>query len=253
MKSVFASGVAQHEVFTGFIEHFATRGEILAAGKRNTIKLFRHDDKVYAVKSFRKPNIFNAVAYGFLRKSKARRSFEFAQRLLELGIGTPAPIAYFEERGLLFGRSFYCSEYLVPDLLFKDLVAQPNYPDGETILRQFTKFSFDLHEKGVEFLDHTPGNTLIFKKDEGRYTFMLVDLNRMLFNRKLSFAQRMKNLCRLTPRRDMIVTMANEYAAHYKLPETRVFDLLWNCTCAFQKAFQRKKDIKRKLGLAKDS
>lgn len=252
MKSVFADGVSRRDVFTGFIQNFETTGRILVEGRRNTIKLFDFEGKTYAVKSFRKPNIFNAVAYGFLRKSKARRSFEFAERLIALGIGTPAPIAYFEERHLLFGRSYYCSEFILPDLLFKDLVADPAYPDHDNILRQFTAFSFRLHEKKVEFLDHTPGNTLIMKKENGRYDFLLVDLNRMMFNRELSFDQRMKNICRLTPRRDMIDVMADEYARLYQRPKQEVFDKLWDFTCAFQKAFQRKKDLKRKLGLAKN-
>ena len=46
----------------------------------------------------------------------------------------------------------------------KELVEIPDFPDHDTILRQFTRFSFNLHEKGIEFLDHSPGNTLIKKK-----------------------------------------------------------------------------------------
>jgi hypothetical protein len=38
---------------------------------------------------------------------------------------------------------------------FRELVEVPDYPDHENILRQFTKFTFNLHEKGIEFLDHS--------------------------------------------------------------------------------------------------
>jgi hypothetical protein len=36
-----------------------------------------------------------------------------------------------------------------------------------------------MHEASINFLDHSPGNTLIVKKSEGKYDFYLVDLNRM--------------------------------------------------------------------------
>ncbi|GHA43899.1 hypothetical protein GCM10007103_26390 [Salinimicrobium marinum] len=102
-----------------------------------------------------------------------------------------------------------------------------------------------LHEKEVEFLDHSPGNTLIKKKGEG-YLFSLVDLNRMNF-RSLDFDTRMKNLSRLTPKKEMIVIIANEYAKLFKKPEAEVFEKLWFYTTDFQARFQRKKILKKKL------
>lgn len=249
MKSVFAAEILNVADIKGFIDNFENEGKILVKGRRNTIKLFEKNGITYAVKSFRKPNIFNAVAYGLLRKSKARRSFEFAEQLLKLNIGTPKPIAYFEERSIFFGKSYYCSLFEKSDLLFKDLVAQPNLQNHELILRAFTRFTFDLHEKKVEFFDHTPGNTLINIQENGAISFLLVDLNRMAFNRPMSLDQRMKNMCRLTPSRPMIEIMAEEYARLCNRTYTEVFDKLWHYTCNFQRAFHRKKNLKRKLGL----
>ena len=54
--------------------------------------------------------------------------------------------------------------------------------ENEIILRQFIRFSYLLHQKGIEFLDNSPGNTLIKKNEKGVYDFYLVDLNRMKFH-----------------------------------------------------------------------
>ena len=70
------------------IESFQEEGEKLGNGDRNEIKLFKCEDGlILNIKSFKVPNLINQVAYKHLRKSKARRSFEYAQKLQELGIG----------------------------------------------------------------------------------------------------------------------------------------------------------------------
>src|SRR5690606_34637350 len=119
--------------------------------------------------------------------------------------------------------------------------------DHDNILRQFTRFSFGLHEKGIEFLDHSPGNTLIKNLGNGNYEFFLVDLNRMQFHESMPFELRMKNLCRLTPKKEMVAVMSNEYAKLSGMPESTVFETLWKLTAAFQFRFYRKKRIKKKL------
>jgi hypothetical protein len=236
------------------ISHFDTEGEIFVKGKRNSIKLFDLNGLTVNVKSFRTPNIINKPVYRFFRKSKAQRSYEFALILQEKGIGTPQPIGYFENFSLLgLKDSYYMSRQLTPDLTFRELVEIPDYPDHENILRQFTAFSFLLHEKGIEFTDHSPGNTLIKKTAEGRYEFYLVDLNRMNFHDTLNFNLRMENLKKLTPKQDMVAIMSNEYAKLYNKPEAEIFEKLWKLTSDFQKKFWRKKRIKQKLKLNKNT
>ncbi|WP_159800256.1 lipopolysaccharide kinase InaA family protein [Flavobacterium sp. MK4S-17] len=234
------------------IADFTHTGEVLVKGKRNVIKLFTINGQVINVKSFRMPNLINKIVYRFFRKSKARRSFEFAKRLLENNIGTPKPIAYFENYDAVgLTDSYYVCEHLYPDLTYRELVADPDYPEHEIILRQFTQFSFRLHEKGIEFKDHSPGNTLIVKRGEGIYDFYLVDLNRMEFHAAMSFDQRMENLKRLTPKKEMVAVMSNEYAKLYGRAEAEVFEKLWQKTTAFQEKFRRKKRLKSKLGIGK--
>jgi len=230
------------------IKRFSSTGELFGNGDRNKIKLFDLNGKTINIKSFKIPNLINKVAYKYFRKSKARRSFEYATILLEKGIGTPEPIAFLENSTFLgLKDSYYVSEHLNADLTYRELVEIPDYPDHENILRQFTRFSFELHEKGIEFIDHSPGNTLIKKNADGNYDFFLVDLNRMEFHSALTFEQRMHNLRRLTPLKEMVAVMSNEYAKLYPESEQKIFDTLWKYTADFQEQFYRKKRLKKKL------
>jgi hypothetical protein len=230
------------------INNFNSSGILFGDGKRNKIKLFELEGKTINIKSFKIPNLINKIVYNYFRKSKARRSFEFATILLEKGIGTPQPIAYFENYDFVgLNDSYYISEHLQCDLTFRELVEIPDYPDHSNILRQFSRFSFDLHEKGIEFLDHSPGNTLIKKAADGNYDFFLVDLNRMEFHSEMSFESRMKNLSRLTPKREMVLIMSEEYAKLYSKPFDEVFEKMWGYIKEFQEKYHRKRRLKKKL------
>ena len=230
------------------ITQFETSGTLFGNGDRNTIKLFDLNGQSINIKSFKIPNLINKIAYRYFRKSKARRSFEYATNLLEKGIGTPQPIAYLENYNW-FGltSSFYVSEHLVTELTFRELVEIPEFPENEIILRQFTQFCFDLHEKGIEFLDHSPGNTLIKKVGDQKYAFYLVDLNRMNFHTTMDFDMRMKNLSRLTPKKEMIAIMSEEYAKFYPQSKEIVFEKMWFFTQDFQQKFAKKKRLKKRL------
>ncbi|MDT0675984.1 lipopolysaccharide kinase InaA family protein [Autumnicola musiva] len=230
------------------ISNFHKEGEILSAGKRNSIKIFDLKGKKINIKSFKIPNLINTITYRFFRKSKAERSFVYAETLLSKGIGTPSPIAFAENTSAFaFRDSYYISEHLDYDLTYRELVTNPEYPDNEQILRAFTRFTHKLHEEGVEFLDHSPGNTLI-QLENGNYKFFLVDLNRMNF-RKLNFEKRMKNFSRLTPKKNMVEVMADEYAKLIDRPKEEVFEKMWFFTHQFQKRYRRKHEFKKKLKL----
>ncbi|WP_026729268.1 hypothetical protein [Flavobacterium denitrificans] len=248
-KFKFSTAVKSSKDILSLIQNFQTSGELFGNGDRNKIKLFDLDGKTINIKSFKIPNIVNKIAYKYFRKSKARRSFEYATILLEKGIGTPEPVAFLENFNFIgLKDSYYASEHLVTELTYRELVEIPEYPDNDNILRQFTKFTFDLHEKGVEFLDHSPGNTLIKKTSESLYDFFLVDLNRMNFHENMSFEQRMNNFSRLTPKKEMIAVMSNEYAKFYtEKSETEIFEKMWQATSDFQEEFARKKRLKKKL------
>ncbi|WP_147677515.1 lipopolysaccharide kinase InaA family protein [Algibacter pacificus] len=249
MKYIFTEHYKVYkEEIKNFVLHFNTEGKDFIVGQRNSIKLFDLNGEKLNIKAFKIPNIINQIAYKFLRKSKAQRSFEYGNKLLELGIGTPKPVAYFEFSTLfLFKKSFYVSEQLECDLTYRELIHDFNYPDYDTILRAFTRFTFSLHEKGVHFLDHSPGNTLIKKNGEG-YDFYLVDLNRMNFG-EMDFGTRMKNFARLSHYKEMVEVMSDEYAKCIGEDYDKVFNAMWKGVEGFRTKRARKKELKKKFKL----
>ena len=230
------------------IDHFLIEGKILVNGQRNIIKLFEFEEITLSIKSFKKPNLINKIVYRYFRKSKARRSFEFASKLMEMQIGTPQPVAFFENYDFVgLKESYYACEHLENVFEFREIVQNEAFENRDFIIRKFTQFTFEMHEKGIEFLDHSPGNTLIHKNADGSYSFFLVDLNRMKFHETIDFKTRMKNLSKITHKKDMIEVMSNEYAKLSNGDETTIFETMWGLTADFQYRFHRKKRIKKKL------
>lgn len=229
------------------IKNFAQSG-VEMARDRNTIKVFELDSMSVAIKQFKRPNWINRFVYNGLRPGKAARSYRYAQRLLQLGILTPEPIAYFENRrtgGLQ--DSYYISKKVNCDLTFRALIHEPNYPDRAEMLRQFAAFTYELHEKAVHFLDHSPGNTLIVK-EAINYAFYLVDLNRMRFE-KMSWTARMQNFAKLALTPDMIEVIGATYAdlSGESVGETTAQIAAFSRRAAAQRA--RKKTLKKWLGV----
>ena len=131
------------------------------------------------------------------------------------------------------------------DFDFRVLNHNPQFPYRKEILKQFTRFTFKLHENGINFLDHSPGNTLIKNKGEGMYSFYLIDLNRMRFE-VMDFDKRMHNMRRLWLSKTMITIMAAEYAKLNNKSVEETHALLTKYSRAFQKKVNSKKLRKRK-------
>ena len=114
-------------------------------------------------------------------------------------------------------------------------------------LRGIARFTFLMHENGIEFLDHSPGNSLMKINPNGDYDFYLVDLNRMKFYQSMSFEKRIMNMQKLTASKEMTQIISNEYAKLYGQPEEKVFESLWKSTQDFQHRFIRKQALKKKF------
>lgn len=160
-----------------FVESVPQRGEEL--GKviyraRNAVFSNTDTDTPLCIKSFKVPPLYNRVAYSFMRKSKARRSYENALRLLDTGILTPEPVAYVEvySSGLL-ERSYYIS--LMLDA--RNVREWQMRPDGDRIADGVAQLLHRLHSAGVWHRDFSPGNVLV----DADYRYYLIDINRMRF------------------------------------------------------------------------
>lgn len=236
--------------FVSLIEKFDKEGQVVDDRGRNLIKFFEFKGINVNVKSFKIPHLINQVAYRYFRPSKAERSFEHACYLQERNIGTPQPLAYFEffkPKGIQ--NSYYFSVHQDYDITFWGLVDKPRYPDFENILRQFTRFTYTLHNNGVFFKDHSAGNTLI-KKNKDQYDFYLIDLNRMKFM-ELSLDDRIRNFAKLPEDPEIIEIMSDEYAKLYGQPYELIHDKMTRETRAFRKKYERRTGFKKKY-LAKN-
>ncbi|REG87229.1 lipopolysaccharide kinase InaA family protein [Winogradskyella sediminis] len=227
------------------IDSFDSHGEMIGNGYRNVIKIVTIGGERYNIKEFKVPNMVNKIVYRFFRKSKAERSFLYATRLLNAGILTPAPEAFVEYKSAFtFGSSYYISKQLKYDFTIRKLIDEPECDDYDTILRQFTQFTYRLHESGIHFLDHSPGNTLIIKNGDN-YKFYLVDLNRMAF-KTLSYDERLANFARLSPKDYMLDIISDEYAKLIGKPQEDVRERMYFFSQKFSSSFKKKEAFKRK-------
>jgi hypothetical protein len=240
------------QALDSIILNFNNEGEAYGNQDRNSLRLFQLEGETLNVKSFRSPNIVNKFVYKYFRKSKAQRSFEYANKLIKMNIGTPDPVAFYEvNSSLVFGNSYYISVHLNYDITFRELVFDFNIPNHEAILRAFTRFTFELHEKEINFLDHSPGNTLI-QYNNGDYLFYLVDLNRMKFE-PMSIEKRIKNFAKLSSSKRIVEVMSSEYAKCIGVDYDYVFDLMWRETESFQESFYKRARLKKRVKFWKKS
>ncbi|QEE51335.1 lipopolysaccharide kinase [Flavobacterium alkalisoli] len=238
---------SQKDLILNLVQQFHNEGEMLVKGSRNIIKTnFLADEKVN-LKYFKRPNAMNSVVYSLLRPSKARRSFEYAQYLLQHEILTPFPIAYVEERTATgLKESFYICRHINYDFTFRELIHDPMFENRKEILEQFTEFTFKMHESRVNFLDHSPGNTLIVNKGNTQYDFYLIDLNRMKFE-DMGIEARMDNFKKLWPSRTMVKIIAEKYAELSGQSADKLYGILLGKTLQFKRKITKKKYLKRKL------
>lgn len=165
---------------------------------RNHIKILQCGGLTLCIKSFCKPNIVNLLAYSFFRSSKARRSFENANFLLQSGVMTPTPIAYIEyysAAGVL-QNSYYISLYEEHLCTMREVIRE-SIGHKQEILKQFAVFVYrSLHIQGILHLDFGGNNVLVIQ-DDHNYKFSLVDLNRIKKTKNITPSQGIENLHRI--------------------------------------------------------
>ncbi len=189
------------ERFRSFLEELPARfgeGELLFRG-RNEIRSFMVGGEQLTVKRFRKPSGPNALLYGHLRKSKARRAFEHGMELGRRNIPTPEPIGWREDyAGCLLRESYLVTRYSDLRPISEATNAFPA-PHTIPILDAFAAFAAEVHRAGIEHEDFNNGNTQWGPDDRGGYRFELIDINRMHFRpRPLTPRESLHNLRRIT-------------------------------------------------------
>lgn len=184
-------------------------GTVIHQG-RNELRTFEYEGQRYVVKSFHAPHLVNRFVYGIFRPSKAKRSYEHAEMLLRIGVGTPQPVGYMNIRcGLLFDKSYYISLESACTHLYQELFEQ-SFSYEEEVLRAIGRVTAVLHEHGYAHKDYGRAN-ILFQQTEKGVQIELVDLNRMAIG-PLDIKAGCKNFERLPATPQMHRWLAEEYA-----------------------------------------
>ncbi|MCH4896585.1 Kdo domain containing protein [Marinilabiliaceae bacterium JC040] len=221
---------------------FDKEGNTIYEG-RNTIKTFEVDGEILNVKSFKKPNIINKIVYKYFRDSKAKHSYDYASRLFDLGISTPEPIAYIEEKDILFSKSYYICKHRSYDYTIWAFIEEgKKYND--LFLQDFCEFMYEVHNQGVFHNDLSPGNILINENNFG-FKFDLVDVNRTRFY-SLDIKSRSRNFSKLYVSERMLIDIATSYA---KIANYNIDDFVSMTLKFYQNHMQkvRRKKLRKKI------
>lgn len=217
MKVVINS---KYEYLRDWIEqmpvNFDRGGEVIQ-DDRNIIKILSLDNGLKVnVKRFKKPHLINRIAYTFFRKSKAFRSYYNALRIAEKGFETAESIAYIEiKEGGLLSDSYYISLQCSGVIEVREYCHGP-LSGNERVIDAFAKYTAALHDAGIFHIDYSPGNILI-RENDGKYAFILVDLNRMKFMH-VSNEDGCRNLARLFTVDEINIYVVGIYAQSRKQP-----------------------------------
>jgi len=188
------------------------KGEIIYA-KRNTLR--RQADCIS--KQFATPPLWRGIIYGWFCPSKAKRSYEYAQRLGDL---TPAPIAYREVRycGILRQCWYVCQQSDCP-YTFNDLIHNKSFPHRAQILHAIGQFTAQLYLRGVFHQDYSAGN-ILFNADGSK--IQLIDLNRLRFCQRAPLERGLQLFERLNIDKEALEIMGTAFAQSLNLDKDYV-------------------------------
>ena len=229
------------DVLINIAEYFAASNESIHKA-RNELKTAEILHEKVVIKAFKVPHIINQFAYSYLREGKARKSYNNALRLEALEVTTPTPIGCIEFfRFGLLRESYFLARYEPYDFTIRE-VFHHKVDDIENILKQFAKFTYEIHQKGVWHVDYSLGNILITKTVES-YKFSLVDINRMEF-KKISPQEGLRNFNKFWAKdeNDLII-IAKEYAHLANIDEKMAISIV----LSEAKSLEAKVNLKRKL------
>lgn len=222
----------KYSILNSFITNIPTlfdqEGELVYAG-RNQLKCYSVEGYDIIVKRYKVPHLINRIAYTFFRPSKAKRAYEYALKLLDLGVNTPAPIAYIEQKSFgLLNHGYFISIYEKDYTDIRPLMTGEQTND--TLLQELSIYIAEFHNKGVLHFDMSPGN-ILYKEVDHHFQFSLIDINRMQFLPKISDEKRFKSFKQLSDNKAVLTRIAQLYASASKLNETEAIYKINNyCT-----------------------
>lgn len=239
-RTVTDKSYSSIEAFISTIpEIFDASGKVIFRG-RNTIKsLMAPDGTELIVKRFGSLNIARRIAYTLFSHSKARRAFDNGLEFLNRGFQTPQPVAYIEiYQGHLLAECYFVSLRSSGQQLFDSMVETPEFDNS--MADRVARLMADLHQSGAVHGDPNLKNILY---DSTNDRIELIDTNRSYFTTHLSVGESLRNLMRVSHRRDLIDHIARRYAQlrglNPDVTSSRIFRLL--------EKFERNRRIRHRI------
>lgn len=180
---------------------------------RNVVKKVVTESGTVVIKNFKGMYFFNRLAYSFLRKSKAERSFLNSEILNKKGIITPAHVSWvdFSSYGLL-SHSYFISVFS-PYKTLRQILESDDFTQQykDDMLDQLSVFVRKLHDLEVYQNDFSLGNILVIPGENG-FEFSMIDLNRVRFQ-KVSFRKGLQNFSKLEIPTEALNKLIGQYAS----------------------------------------
>ena len=213
MKYVVSEAYRQYADFIDRIPQLFAQGEgTVIYRQRNEVRRMEYQGKTFIVKCYKKVNPIQQVVYTFFRKTKAERAFLYAQKFRERGIETPHEIAFIETSAYgLFNVGYFISEECSWRSSALDLREVEVFDRrlGRAVMEHIVL----MHSRGILHGDLNLTNFLYQQRKDNGYDFKMIDTNRSHFiNGMPSDEQCLKNLVRITHRRDLYEFLIGQYA-----------------------------------------
>lgn len=252
MHSEICSALQADKCFNEWLRLLPTAfdhmGEVVFSGRnqirKTAVRLGDGSMTEVVVKCYRVPHFFQRIAYSWLIATKARRAYFNAWQLNSRHIDTPEALAYTECRvaGWL-GYSFLLTkvddqEAIVGMLRMDDAFDRP-------FATALAAFFARLHDRGVIHQDLNNTNIRFSRKEDGTYSFSLIDINRMTFfcpNEAPPLRECLRNLTLYWDLSPMYSYVAHEYIRLRGLPE-ETYPLLIRIKKAHDRHWRHKKAL----------
>lgn len=209
LAELLSPGFPESEEISSVFDYGKTRNRVLA---------FNYKGKRYVAKYFTSPSLAEKIKVLLGFKSKARKGYDNALRILGSGISTATPIAVWETYscGILIGCGLI-TDYL--DGLCVGLIHVPEVPEDERrrVGRAFSDFTLRMHLAGLYPKDYNVGNVIVETREEptepeSRYRFSLIDVNRFNFGKVPGKKKAMKGFDQLGVYNEMFDSVVVPYA-----------------------------------------
>lgn len=177
--------------------------KIIYKGRNIVWEVKNKDGERFIVKEFKRLNFLQAIPY-LLKGSKAKRSYENSVMLLQAGLTVPYPIAYIEISvlGVVVKSLYICECDYSPDIV--NLIRRKDF--NKDVVKALSIFLVKMHSKKITHGDLNCTNIL-----KHSHSFSLIDTNRALQHSRITRRDIIKDLSRVTHRRDVLKSLGEFY------------------------------------------